>query len=183
MAVSTWVFLTVVVSGVAFAQTPGAPTEQSSGGTSTDLFVMFGSDIVRPGLAPKANYNIGIGHTFKFLHKNPFGDELTFAYTYENAGSHGFLHTDYGSHTQALGIMRNFAVPKVKHVGGYTWIQGGLTSMTGNAQVENRFYTGEALGAIIHFNDHNAIWIQETFNKIVTAPWYVTSSIGYTWSW
>ena len=33
-------------------------------GTSTDLFVMFGSDFVRPGLAPKANYNIGVGHTF-----------------------------------------------------------------------------------------------------------------------
>jgi hypothetical protein len=175
--------LTVLVSGVIFGQAANSASTEQPGGTSTDLFVMFGSDVVRPGLAPKANYNVGVGHTFKFLHKDPLGDELTFAYTYENAGSHGFLHTDYGSHTEALGVMKNFAVPKLKHVGGYTWIQGGLTSMTGSSHLANRFYTGEALGAILHFNDHNAIWIQETFNKIVTVPWYVTSSIGYTWSW
>jgi hypothetical protein len=36
------------------------------------------------------------------------------------------------------------------------------------------------LGAIVHFNDRNSIRIQETFNKIVTPPWYTTSSIGYT---
>jgi hypothetical protein len=110
---------------------------------------MFGSDLVRPGLEPKANYNIGLGHTFKFLKKNPIGDEITFAYTHENAGSHGFLHTDFGSHTGALGLMKNFAIPGTKPVSGYTWIQGGITSLTGNASVENRFYDGEALGAIV----------------------------------
>lgn len=67
-------------------------------------------------------------------------------------------------------------------VSGYTWIQGGITSATGNPTVENRFYDGEALGAIVHFN-HNSIWIQEMFNKIVTVPWYTTASIGYTRSW
>jgi hypothetical protein len=184
MAAFIFVLLAVLASRAAFGQTPsGASTERSINGTSTDLFVMFGSDVVRPGWVPKANYNLGIGHTFKFLHQDPFGEELTFAYTYENAGSHGFLHTNYGSHTEALGIMKNFAVPNVKRVSGYTWIQGGLTSLTGNPHIENRFYTGESLGAIVHFNDHNAIWIQETFNKIVTIPWYLTSSIGYTWSW
>jgi hypothetical protein len=161
---------------------PAAPAPENSG-TSTDLFVMFGSDLVRPGLLPKANYNIGLGHTFKFLKKNPIGDEITFAYTYENAGSHGFLHTDFGSHTEALGLMKNFAIPGTKRVSGYTWIQGGITSLTGNAYVENRFYDGEALGAIIHFNDRHSIWIQESYNKIVSIPWYTTSSIGYTRSW
>ena len=177
--------LMLLVSGVAFAQTAAAPSTEppAEGGTSTDLFVMFGSDLVRPGWLPKANYNIGLGHTFQFLKHDPFGDELTFSYTYENGGSHGFLHTDYGSHTEALGVMKNFAVPKTKRVTGYTWIQGGLTSMTGNAHVESRFYDGEALGAIIHFNDHNSIWVQQMFNKIVTVPWYFTTSIGYTWSW
>ncbi len=34
------------------AQTP-APVDES--GTSYDLFIMFGSDLVRPGLLPKAN--------------------------------------------------------------------------------------------------------------------------------
>jgi hypothetical protein len=160
----------------AFAQEPTA-------GTSTDLFVMFGSDLVRPGLAPKANYNIGLGHTFSFLKKDLLGDELTFAYTYENGGSHGFLHTSYGSHTEALGIMKNFGLPRTKRFTGYTWIQGGITSMTGNPSVLNRFYDGESLGLIIHFNDRNSIWIQETFNKIVTIPWYTTASAGYTRSW
>jgi len=185
VAAITYTFLTFLVSGVALAQPAAAPSAEqpSDAGTSNDLFVMFGSDLVRPGLAPKANYNIGLGHTFKFLKKDPLGDELTFAYTYENGGSHGFLHTDYGSHTEALGIMKNFALPKTKRVSGYTWIQGGLTSLTGGPHVQNCFYDGESLGAIIHFNGRSSIWVQETFNKIVTVPWYTTASVGYTRSW
>jgi len=167
------------------AQTPTAESQQpaASSGTSTDLFLMPGSDFDRPGLVPRANLNIGIGHTFGFLKKDPIGDELTFAYTYENAGSHGFFHTNFGSHTEALGVMKNFGLPKTKVVTSYTWIQAGLTSFTGYAHVENRFYDGEALGAVIHFNDHNSIWIQESYNKIPTVPWYTTTGIGYTWSW
>jgi hypothetical protein len=176
--------LVIALASGAFAQTaPDASAQAAESGTSTDLFVMFGSDLVRPGLLPKANYNIGLGHTFGFLKKDPFGDELTFAYTYENAGSHGFLHTDFGSHTEALGLMKNFALPKTKRVTGYTWLQLGLTSMTGAPVVANRLYNGEALGAIIHFNDKNSIWVQEMYNKIVTVPWYNTASIGYTRSW
>ena len=51
--------LTLVCSlaGIASAQTPPAPAAEQTG-TSTDLFVMVGSDFVRPGLEPKANYNI-----------------------------------------------------------------------------------------------------------------------------
>jgi hypothetical protein len=173
----------LLAAAFAFGQSQPASTESAPSGTSNDLFIMFGSDLVRPGLAPKANYNIGLGHTFKFLSKDPIGDEITFAYTYENGGSHGFLHTDFGSHTEALGLMKNFAIPRTKRVTGYTWIQGGITSMTGNAFVQNRFYDGEPLGAIVHFNDHSSIWIQETYNKIVTIPWYTTASIGYTRSW
>jgi hypothetical protein len=179
-ALSIAVFLLVFPAGIA-GQTPAA--EPAPAGTSTDLFVMFGSDLVRPGLLPKANYNIGIGHTFDFLKKNPLGDEITFSYTYENAGSHGFLHTQFGAHTETLGLMRNFSAPGSKHLGFYTWIQGGLTSATGNAHVENRFYDGESLGVVIHINERNSLWIQETFNKIVTVPWYTTASIGYTRSW
>lgn len=179
-------FLALLASDLLFGQTSVAPPSrvvEESSGTSTDLFVMFGSDFVRPGLAPKANYNIGLGHTFEFFKKNPIGDEITFAYTYENAASHGFLHADFGSHTEALGLMKNFGIPRIKRVSAYTWIQGGITSLTGNTFVENRFYNGESLGAIIHFNDHSSIWIQETFNKIVTIPWYTTASVGYTRSW
>jgi hypothetical protein len=177
------VSLVIFAGSIAFGQTTPAAPESEDSGTSNDLFIMFGSDLVRPGLLPKANYNIGLGHTFKFLKKDPIGDEITFAYTYENAGSHGFLHTDFGSHTEALGLMKNFGIPGTKRVSGYTWIQGGLTSLTGNPLVQNRFYDGESLGAIVHFNDHHSIWIQETYNKIASIPWYTTASIGYTRSW
>jgi hypothetical protein len=150
--------------------------------TSTDLFIMLGSDFVRPGLLPKANYNIGIGHTFGFLKKDPFGDELTFSYTYEDAGS-AFWHSQYGSDTESFGVMKNFGLPKTKRVSGYTWIQAGITTLTGNPTLQNHFYDGESLGAVIHFTSHHSIWIQETFNKISTIPWYTTTSIGYTRSW
>jgi len=178
--------IALLVSSAVLAQSPmNMPSMDSmaDGGTSNDLFIMFGSDLVRPGLLPKANDNIGIGHMFGFLKKDPLGDELTFGYTYENAGSHGFLHTDFGSHTEALGVMKNFGLPGTKRVTGYTWIQLGLTSMTGGPRVANRFYDGEALGAIVHLSGHNSIWIQEMYNKVVTVPWYTTASIGYTRSW
>jgi hypothetical protein len=164
------------------AQSAGTPDAAPSG-TSTDLFVMFGSDFDRPGLLPRANYNIGIGHTFGFLKKDPLGDELTFGYTYENSGDHGFLHTGFGEHTESVGIMKNFPLPATKRVTGYTWLQTGLTSYTGNTNVQNRLDSGISIGAIIHLNDHNSIWLQESYSKVVTVPWYTTSSVGYTWSW
>jgi hypothetical protein len=144
---------------------------------------MAGSDIDRPGLLPRANYNIGIGHTFASLKKDPIGDELTFSYMYENAGSHGFLHTQYGEHTESLGIMKNFPLPKTKAWSGYTMIQSGITSYTGNAHVQNRLDSGVSLGAMIHCSYHSSIWIQESYGKAVTVPWFTTASIGYTYSW
>ena len=158
------------------------PTPQESG-TSTDLFVMIGSDFDRPGLLPRANYNIGIGHTFSFLKKDPIGDELTLAYTYENSGSHGFFHTDFGEHTEMLGVMKNFSLPKTKVLTGYTWAQTGITSYTNKPRIQNRFCSGASLGAIIHMNYNSSIWIQESYTKVVTVPWYTTSSLGYTYSW
>jgi hypothetical protein len=164
------------------APPPASMTAEEEPSTSTDLYIMLGSDFDRPGLLPKANYNIGIGHTFSFLKKDPFGDELTFSYTYEDAGS-GFWHSDYGSDTESGGVMKNFGLPKTKAVTGYTWIQLGITSLTGGLHVANHLYNGESLGAIVHFNLRNSLWIQESFNKIVTIPWYTTTSIGYTRSW
>jgi hypothetical protein len=68
-------------------------------------------------------------------------------------------------------------------VSGYTWVQAGLTSFTGGTQVQNRFYDGESLGAIVHITGRSSIWIQEAYNKIATVPWHTTTSVGYTWSW
>jgi hypothetical protein len=160
-----------------------ASPAQEPAGTSTDLFVMFGSDFDRPGLLPRANYNIGIGHTFGFLKRDPIGDELTFGYTYENAGSHGFLHTQVGEHTESVGVMKNFSLPRTRAITGYTWLQSGITSYTGNTRIQNRLDSGVSIGAIVHFNSNNSIWIQESYSKVVTVPWYTTSSLGYTYSW
>jgi hypothetical protein len=165
------------------AQAPSAMSSMQGMSTSNDLFVMAGSDIDRPGLLPRANYNIGIGHTFAFLKKDPIGDELTLSYTYENAGSHGFLHTQYGEHTESLGIMKNFSLPKTTVLSGYTMIQSGITSYTGNAHVQNRMDSGVSLGAIVHCSYHSSIWIQGSYGKVVTVPWFTTASIGYTYSW
>jgi hypothetical protein len=177
------VLLAFAPAGLVLGQSNPPPAgEMGATGTSTDFYIMLGSDFDRPGLLPKANYNIGIGHTFGFLHKDPFGDELTVSYTYEDGGS-GFWHSQYGSDTESFGVMKNFGLPLTKRVTGYTWIQGGITTFTGNPTLQNHFYNGESLGAIVHFNDHNSIWIQETFNKIITVPWYTTTSVGYTWSW
>jgi hypothetical protein len=181
--------LAAMVPTLVSAQESGAPPSGMVGmpgmgqSTSNDLFVMFGSDIDRPGSLPRANYSIGIGHMFNFLKKDPFGDELTFGYMYENSGTHGFLHTALGEHTESMGVMRNFPLPATKHVTGYTWIQTGITTYTGNARLQNRLDSSVSLGMIVHVNRHSSIWIQESFSKVVTLPWYTTSSTGYTWSW
>jgi hypothetical protein len=173
-----------LLSSFAFAQSapvpPVTPTTESS--TDTDFFVMPGTDVTRPGSNLRLNMNVGIGHTESFLKKDPFGDELTLAYTYENGGNHGFFHSPNGSNTETLGLMKNFNVPKVKWLTGYTWPMIGLTSMTGGPNVQNRLYLGFGLGGVIHFNDHSSIWVQETWNKVVTTPWYLSTNIGYTYS-
>jgi hypothetical protein len=83
--------------------TPATTAETADSGTSTDLYIMLGSDFDRPGLLPKANYNIGIGHTFGFLKKDPIGDELTFAYTYEDEGGHR-LHVGSSGYYKPHGL-------------------------------------------------------------------------------
>jgi hypothetical protein len=177
------VALLVLSPDAIHAQAPAAMASMQGMSTSNDLFVMAGSDIDRPGMLPRANYNIGIGHTFAFLKKDPIGDELTLSYTYENAGSHGFLHTQNGEHTESLGIMKNFSLPKTTVLSGYTMIQSGITSYTGNAHVQNRLDSGVSLGAIVHCSTHSSVWIQESYGKVVTVPWFTTASIGYTYSW
>jgi hypothetical protein len=172
---------------MAFAQLSLAPSS-----TSTDIFVMPGTDVTRPGSNLRLNFNVGVGHTFAFLKKNPFGDELTFSYTYENAGTYGFFHSQNGSHTENIGLMKNFSIPDCamsahcpaffKKIGFYTWPLIGITSMTGNKNVQNRLYLGVAGGVVYHIDGHNAFWFQETINKVVTCPWYTSSNVGYTFS-
>src|ERR1700756_5497994 len=112
MAAAICAVLVLSLPGYSQTTPPASGASEPDSGTSTDLFIMPGSDFVRPGLGTRANLNIGLGHTFGFLKKDPFGDELTFGYTYENAGSHGFFHTPFGAHTEAIGIMKNFPIPR-----------------------------------------------------------------------
>ena len=182
-------FALVLLSCTAFAQIAALSPDAN---TSTDVFVMGGTDFVRPGLLPRVNLNIGVGHSFDFLKKNPFGNELTFSYTYENGGNHGFFHTKYGSHTETIGVMRNYSIPPCapsahcpaffKKVSFYTWPLIGVTSMTGNKHVENRLYLGVAGGLVYHFDGHNAVWVQPTWNKVLTLPGYPSMSVGYAFS-
>jgi hypothetical protein len=79
--------------------------------------------------------------------------------------------------------MKNFSIPKTKVVTGYTWLQTGITTYTGNPKLENRFDSGVSLGAIVHLSRSSSIWIQESYSKVVSVPWYTTSSVGYTYSW
>jgi hypothetical protein len=90
---------------------------------------------------------------------------------------------DEPAHPLTPGSHKNFSVPGTKLVTGYTWVQGGVTTYTGNAQVQNRFVSGVSIGAVIHVNRNSSIWIQESYNKVITVPWYTTSCVGYTFSW
>ena len=74
--------------------------------------------------------------------------EAVGAYTDENVGTHGFWHTDFGEHTGSVDLIKNFGLPKTKLVSGYTWIQGGITSCTGFANVRNRFTSSASLEAV-----------------------------------
>jgi hypothetical protein len=116
------------------------------------------------------------------LKKNPFGDELIVSYMYENAGMHGFFKTAFGEHTESLGIMRNVAIPRSRALAGYTWLQSGITSFTGNTHVLNRLASSGALGLMIRVSDRHSFWIQESVNKVVTVPWYTTTSVAYVYS-
>lgn len=148
---------------------------------STDIFLMPGADVTRPGSGLRSNLNIGVGHTFGSLNSLPIGDELTAAYTYENSGSRGFWHTNYGSHTEAIGLMRNIGLSR-SPFGLYLWSQAGITSLTGYSEVRNRLYSGVSFGLTYRMSPHGSIWAQASYNKIETEPWYTSSNIGYVFS-
>jgi hypothetical protein len=148
----------------------------------TDFTVLVGSDFVRPGLLPRANLQFALGHRFEWLLKNPLGSVLVFNYAYENAGTHGFFHTQFGSHSEDLGDMRDFHISREHHISGYNLLQAGISTLTGGAAVSNHFNFNENVGVKFHINRFNAIWVQETYNKVVTVPWYTVTSIGYTYS-
>ena len=177
LAAGTWMYGQQPAGGMAGMNMGGMS------GTANDLFVMAGSDFDRPGMAPRANYSVGVGHMFAFLKKDPLGDELTFSYMYENSGSHGFLHTRNGEHTESAGVMRNFAIPGTKTVTVYSWIQTGVTTFTGNPRLVNRLDSSVAVGGMVHLKRHGSLWIQESYGKVITMPWFTTAAIGYGWSW
>ena len=48
--------------------------------------------------------------------------------------------------------MKNFGLRATKEVTGYTWLQTGITTYTGNLRLLNRLDSGVSLGAIVHLN-------------------------------
>ena len=148
---------------------------------ATDVTIFIGSDFIRPDLVPRANLAFAIGHSFHFLRHDPLGAKLTFAYTYENTGTHGFFHTRFGEHTEQLGLLRDIKLGHSKRFSAYTIVQAGLSSLTGD-EVQNRFSTSPGAGLIVHFTPSRSIWFQELYNKVDTVPWYTVSSIGFTYS-
>jgi hypothetical protein len=184
--------------GMARAQEPAAPheehakTEAHEGAAEaekgeepeprTDITLLVGSDFVRPGSLPRVNLSLGVGHDFEALKKDPLGSGVTFGYAYENTGTHGFFHTNFGEHSELLGQMRDFHLSRKHHIAAYNWLQGGISSLTGDTKVHNRFSFNETVGVKFHLNRFNAIWVEETYNKVVTVPWYTVTSIGYTYS-
>ena len=148
---------------------------------ATDVTVFVGSDFVRPGLLPRANLSVAVGHSFKFLRRNPLGSKLTFGYTYENTGTHGFFHTSFGEHTEQLGLLRDIKLGHQERFSAYTIVQAGLSSLTGD-RVQNRFSTSPGVGFVTHLSRSQSLWLQELYNKVVTVPWYTVSSVGYTYS-
>ena len=148
---------------------------------ATDVTVFIGSDFIRPDLVPRANLAFAVGHSFHFLRHDPLGAKLTFAYTYENTGTHGFIHTRFGEHTEQLGLLRDIKLGHSKRFSAYTIVQAGLSSLTGDA-VQNRFSTSPGGGLIVHFTRSRSLWFQELYNKVDTVPWYTVSSVGFTYS-
>ena len=96
---------------------------------------------------------------FRLLKNDPIGDELTRSYMYENSGSHGFLNTSFGEHTESAGLIRNFRIPGTKAITAYTWIQTGVTTFTGNNHLLNRLDSSVSQGAILHLHRHSSVWI------------------------
>ena len=148
---------------------------------ATDVTIFIGSDFIRPDLVPRANLAFAIGHSFHFLRHDPFGAKLTFAYTYENTGTHGFIHTRFGEHTEQLGLLRDIKLGHSERFSAYTVVQAGISSLTGD-QVQNRFSTSPGAGLIVHFTRSRSLWFQELYNKVETVPWYTVSSVGFTYS-
>jgi hypothetical protein len=148
----------------------------------TDFTVYVGSDFVRPGGLPRANLQFAIGHRFDGILKDPLGSVLVFNYAYENAGTHGFFHTMFGSHSEDFGVMRDFHISHEHHISGYNLLQAGVSTLTGDTELHNHFNFNENVGVKFHINRFNAIWVQETYNKVVSIPWYTVTSIGYTYS-
>lgn len=87
---------------------------------------MHGSDFDWPELVPRAHLNIGIGHTVRFLKRDPFGDELTFSYACENAGTCGFIHTQLDEPTEQSRVMKNFGSSSLRHRAAVPGFKAGL---------------------------------------------------------
>jgi hypothetical protein len=146
---------------------------------TTDIFGSVGSDFT---LSPRANYNFGVGQKFQFKH-NPEKKvrwEITATYSYENNGNHGFLKTQYASHTSALGLVRSFHIPG--RFTSFAAIHSGATTYTGQDKDPRAFVSGTG-GFGIHIHYRYTLTFTETYSKVETKPMYWTTGVGLQHGW
>ena len=145
----------------------------------TDIFGSVGSNFT---LVPRANYTVGLGRKFQ-LKRNPEKKvrwELVGTYSYENNGNHGFLHTSFASHTEALGVVRSIHVPG--RFTSFIATRGGATTYSGQDKDPKTFFaTTGGLGMHIHYR--YTLTATETITKVETVPYYLTTGLALTHGW
>jgi hypothetical protein len=150
--------------------------------TLIDFIPTPGSDSDRPGLAPTANLNIGIGHTFRLLKKAPLVTNLCSPIDRKVQNPRVVLQLQLAfDRAQKLGVMKNFNLSKTEVVTGYMRQASAVSRAMTRLRIF--FCDGESSGTVIHLNAQKTMWVQETYIKIPTVPWSTTTGIGFIWSW
>jgi len=145
----------------------------------TDIFGSVGSDFT---LMPRANYTVGIGRKFQ-LKPNPKKKvrwELVGTYSYENNGNHGFLHTAFAAHTEALGVVRSIHLPG--RFTSFIMTRGGATTYTGQDKDPKSFFSTTG-GVGMHIHYRYTLTATETISKVDTVPVYYTTGLALTHGW
>lgn len=143
----------------------------------TDIFGSLGSDFI---LSPKANYTVGLGQRFQFKPGPKLRWEVTGTYTYENNGNHGFLATQFASHTAALGLVRSIHMPG--RFTSFTAVHSGATMYSGMDR-DPRPFISATYGAGMHIHYRYTLSVNETITKVETKPDYFTTGIALSHGW
>jgi hypothetical protein len=169
---------------------------------NTDIFGSVGADFT---LAPRFNGMVGIGRRFHmkkdcetFVPTSHHADlilvepsyssckeskarwEVTGTYSYENNGNHGFLKTQFASHTEAIGLVRSFHMPG--RFTSFATTHTGITEFSGMSR-DPRPFVNIGGGFGMHIAYRYTLTVTELFTKTETRPTYFTTGIGFNHGW